>query len=324
MSAVARRAFLAGAGALAAAPVFAQTAFPTRALRLIVPFPPGGPADILARALAPSMAERLGQPVAVENRPGAGTAIGTLATAQAAPDGHTIMIGTVSSHAMNPALNRNVGYDPIADFAPVAGLASVPFFLVANPRLAARDVAELIALARREAGKLNYASAGIGTSNHLAGEFFKLATRTEIVHVPYRGSAPALTATIAGETLIMFDLSITALPQIRGGAVRALGVASAAPSPQMPEVPPIASVVPGFEASAWFGVFAPARTPEPIVARLSAAVTAALEEPAMRERLTQQGAEPLRLASVPFAAFVRGESERWARVIREADIKPEG
>lgn len=320
----ARRAFLAGAGAFAASPAFTQGAWPQRPVRFVVPFPPGGPADILARGLGQRLSERLGQPFAIDNRPGAGTAVGAQATAQAAPDGYTIMIGTVSSHAMNPALNPNVGYDPVAHFAPVAGFASVPFFLVVNPRVEARSVAEFVDLARRRPGALNYASAGIGTSNHLAGELFKLATRTDIVHVPYRGSAPALTATVSGEVQAMFDLSITAIPQIRAGAVRALGVASPRPSPQLPDVPPIAATVPGFEASAWFGIFAPARTPEPIVARLAAEIDASFDDPAMRERLAQQGAEPLRLAPAPFAAFVRDEYARWGRVIREANIKPEG
>jgi tripartite-type tricarboxylate transporter receptor subunit TctC len=320
----ARRAFLAGASAFATLPAFAQGAWPSRPVRFIVPFPPGGPADILARGLGQRLSERLGQPFTIDNRPGAGTAVGTLATAQAAPDGYTIMIGTVSSHAMNPALNPNVGYDPIEGFAAVAGFASVPFFLVASPRVEARSVAEFVDLARRQPGRLNYASAGIGTSNHLAGEFFKLATRTDIVHVPYRGSAPALIATVSGEVQAMFDLSITAIPQIRSGAVRALGVASPRPSPQLPDVPPIAASVPGFEASAWFGIFAPARTPEPIVARLAAEIDAALEDPAIRERLAQQGAEPLRLGAAAFAAFVREERARWGGVIRDAGIKPEG
>lgn len=324
----ARRNFLAGAGAFAAlpafAPVFAQGAWPQRPVRVVVPFPAGGPADILARTLAERLGNRLGRNFFVENRPGAGTAIGTRETAQSPPDGHTIMIGTVGSHAMNPALNRNVGYDPIADFAPVAGLASVPFYLVVNPRLEARSVAELVALARSRPGALNYASAGTGTSNHLAGEFFKLAGRLDIAHIPYRGSAPALQGVVGGETQMMFDLSITALPQVEAGTVRALAIASPQRGTRTPNGPALAETSPGFEASAWFGVFAPARTPDPIVARLAAEIDASFEDPAIRERLAQQGADPLRLGPAPFAAFVREEFARWARVIRDADFKPEG
>ncbi|MFM7347435.1 MAG: Bug family tripartite tricarboxylate transporter substrate binding protein [Tagaea sp.] len=329
MSGFARRAFLAGAGlasagAFATIPAFAQGTWPQRPVRFVVPFPPGGPADVLARSLGERLGNRLGRSFTIENRPGAGTAIGTRETAQSAPDGHTIMIGTVSSHAMNPALNRNVGYDPIADFAPIAGLASVPFYLVVHPRVAARSVAEFVALAHAQPGRLNYASAGIGTSNHLAGEFFKLAARADIAHIPYRGSAPALQGVIAGETQAMFDLSITALPQIEAGTVRALAVASPRRLPRTPDVPALAETFPGFEASAWFGIFAPARTPEAIVSRLAAEIDSAFEDPAIRERLAQQGADPLRLGPGPFATFVREEHARWGRVIRDADIKPEG
>jgi tripartite-type tricarboxylate transporter receptor subunit TctC len=326
MSARSRRAVLVGGAALLAAPAIAraQAAWPNRPVRFVVPFPPGGAADILARSLGQRLGERLGQSFAIDNRPGAGTAIGTAATAQSAADGYTIMIGTVSSHAMNPSLNPKVGYDPVADFAPVAAFASLPFFLVAHPSVAARDAGELVALARRQPGRLNYASAGNGTSNHLAGELLKLSTRTDMAHIPYRGSAPALAAVVAGECQIMFDLSITALPQIQAGAVRALGVASKSRSSLLPDVPTIAEAVPGFEASAWFGIFAPARTPDAIVARLAGEIDSALEDPAIRQRLAQQGAEPMRLGPAPFAAFVRAELARWGGVIRDAKIEADG
>ncbi len=322
-----RRSVLAGLAALplAGLPVFAQEAWPARPVRFIVPFPPGGPADILARALGQKLGDRLGQGFPVDNRPGAGTAIGTVATAQAAPDGYTIMIGTVSSHAMNPGLNPKVGYDPIADFVPVAGLATVPFYLIVNPaKVPARGIGEFVALAKAQPGRLTYASAGNGTSNHLAGEFLKIAAGIDMLHVPYRGSAPALNAVVSGECDAMFDLSITALPQIKAGTVRAIGIAVPNRSVQAPDVPAIAETLKGFEASAWFGIFAPARTPAAIVAKLAAEIGTALDADDMRARLAQQGADPLKMAPGPFAEFVRAEHTRWAGVIRDAKIQPDG
>lgn len=321
-----RRRLLVAAGAALAAPSLAnaQSAWPNKPVRFVVPFPPGGAADLLARSLGQRLGDRLGQSFVIDNRPGAGTAIGAAATAQSPADGYTIMIGTVSSHAINPALNPKVGYDPILDFAPVAAFATLPFFLVAHPSVAARSPAELVALARSTPGKLNYASAGNGTSNHLAGELFKLSTGTDIVHIPYRGSAPALAAVVAGECQLMFDLSITAMPQIQAGAVRALAVASVARSPLMPNVATVAEAVPGFEASAWFGIFAPARTPEPIVARLAAEIDAALGDAAIAERLAQQGAEPMRMGPAAFSNFVRAELARWSGVVRDAKIQADG
>jgi tripartite-type tricarboxylate transporter receptor subunit TctC len=310
-------------GATLAGSAFAQ-GYPVRPVRFIVPFPPGGSADILARTLAPKMAESLGQPMVVENRPGAGTAIGAKATADAAPDGYTVMLGTVSSHAMNPGLNPKVGYDPVRDFTPVAPVASIPFALVVHPSVAAKSVQELVALARARPGQLNYASAGSGTSNHLAGELFAAVTGTSMVHIPYKGSAPALNDLLAGQVNLMFDLVLTAAPHVRSNAVRALAVTGTARSPVLPGVPTVReSGFPGYDVTAWFGLFGPANVPQPAVARLHAAVVAALADADVRDRLAKQGADAMAASPAEFSAYVREEVAKWAKVVRTAGLKPE-
>ncbi len=310
---------------LLAAPalVAAQTqAFPTKAMRLIVPFPPGGSADILARTIGQEMAKGLGQPVVVENRPGAGTAIGATATAKADPDGYTFMIGTVSSHAINPSLNPKLAYDPIKDFTPISIVASIPFALVVHPSVQAESVAGLIALARSRPGAMNFASAGNGTSNHLAGELFKSMTRLDLVHIPYKGSAPALADLLAGQVDMMFDLVLTAAPHVRSGAVRALGVTGATRSSVLPQVPTVAEAgVPGYEVSAWFGIFAPAKLAPPITQRLNAEVVRVMKLPEVNEKLSAQGTEALSSTSEAFAAYVRTERDKWGQVVRSAGMR---
>ena len=301
----------------------AQT-WPSRPIHLVVPYPAGGSADILARAAGQKLTGLLGQPWIIENRAGAGTAIGTLAVAQASPDGYTLLLGTVSSHAINPALKSRIGYDPVRDFRAIAGLASMPFALLAHPSVPAHSVAELIALARARPGVLTYASAGAGTSNHLACELFASMAGIQLVHVPYKGSAPALADLISGQVNLMFDLVLTAAPQVRSGAVRALAVSGHARSTNLPAVPTFAeSGIPGYEVSAWFGLFGPSGIPAATVARLHEVVTQILAMPDFHERLASQGADPMSGSSAQFALMVRTELDRWTQVVRSAGIQDE-
>jgi tripartite-type tricarboxylate transporter receptor subunit TctC len=297
--------------------------YPAKPIRFIVPFPPGGSADILARAIGQKAGEGLGQSVVVENRPGAGTAIGAEALAKSAPDGYAIMIGTVSSHAINPALNPKLPFDPVKDFTPVSLVASIPFAMIVHPSVPAKTVQEFVALARAKPGTLNYSSAGSGTSNHLAGELLRSMTGIDIVHVPYKGSAPALNDLIAGQVSLMFDLVLTAAPHVKSGAVRGLAVTGAQRSSALPELPTVAESIPGYEVSAWFGIFAPAGVPQPVVQRLNAEFVKALQQPDLRQRLASQGAEPLTNTPDEFAAYLRAEIDKWAKVVKAAGMKPD-
>jgi tripartite-type tricarboxylate transporter receptor subunit TctC len=301
-------------------PASAQT-YPSRPVKFVVAYPPGGAADILARLIGQRLSERLAQPVVIENKPGAGTAIGTDMVAKSAPDGYTILMGTVSSHAINPALNANVGYDPVRDFTPISLVASLPFVLVVHPEVPAKSVAELIALAKAQPGKLNFSSAGNGTSNHLAGELFKSMAGVDIVHVPYRGSAPALADVVAGQITMMFDLTLTSLPQIQGGSVRGLAITTPRRSPLAPSLPTVAeSGVPGYDVDAWFGVFAPAKTQGEIVKRLNSDIVAIMKLPEMAEKLAAQGAVPMSSTPEEFAAYVRTEATKWNKVVKESGM----
>ncbi len=317
----ARAAALVIAALLATGNALAQT-WPAKPVRLIVPYPPGGSADILARAIGQKLGDGLGQQVVIDNRPGAGTAIGAEATAKAAPDGYTILLGTVSSHAINPALNPGLKFDPIKDFAPISLVASIPFALVVHPSLPAKSVKELIALAKARPGSLNYSSAGNGTSNHLAGELFKSMTGTFMVHIPYKGSAPALNDLIAGQVQLMFDLVLTTAPHVKSGAVRAIAVTGRERSPALPGVPTVAeSGVPGYEVTAWFGFFAPAGTPAAVVNVLNAETVKAMKLPDLRERLGSQGAEPVTSSPEQFSAYVKDELAKWTRVVKASGMK---
>jgi tripartite-type tricarboxylate transporter receptor subunit TctC len=296
--------------------------YPVKSIRLIVPYPPGGSADILARAIGQKTGEGLGQPLVVENRPGAGTAIGTEALAKSAPDGYAIMIGTVSSHAINPALNPKLPFDPVRDFTPVSLVATIPFAMIVHPSVPAGNVQELVALARAKPGTLTYSSAGNGTSNHLAGELLRSMAGVDVVHVPYKGSAPALNDLLAGQVSLMFDLVLTAAPHVKAGAVRGLAVTGAQRSSVLPELPTVAeSGIPGYEVSAWFGIFAPAGAPQPVVQRLNAELVKALRQPDLRQRLASQGAEPLTSTADEFAAYLRSEIDKWAKVVKASGMK---
>jgi tripartite-type tricarboxylate transporter receptor subunit TctC len=317
-------AFLAVAGLTLATTAAAQPAYPASPIRLVVPFPPGGSADVLGRTLAHQISPSIGQPIVIDNKPGAGTAIAARDIAGSAADGYSIMLGTVSSHAMNPLITANPGYDPLKDFAPVAPVASIAFALVVHPSVPAKSINEFLQLAKKQPGKLTFSSAGIGTSNHLAGELLKSMAGIDLLHVPYKGSAPALADLLAGRVDAMFDLLLTAIKHVQAGNARALAVTSAKRSPLLPEVPTfIEAGLAGYEVTAWFGIFAPAGTPRPVVQRLNAEFTKAVRAAETRKRFEGLGADPLESSPGEFAEFVRAEYKKWAGVIKTANIKPE-
>ncbi|VTU38039.1 Argininosuccinate lyase [Variovorax sp. PBS-H4] len=312
---------LAIGGAFALAPpAGAQGAYPSHPVTMVVPYPAGGSADILARTLGQKLAERLGQPVVIDNRAGAGTAIGARHVAGTPADGYTLLMGTVSSQAINPAMNK-VGYDPVKDFTPVAPLASIPFVLVAHPSFAGKSVADVIAQAKAKPGELSYASAGLGTSNHLAGELLASAAGIRLLHVPYKGSAPALNDVVAGHLPLMFDLQATALPYVQSGKLKALALTGRTRSALLPDVPTaIESGLPGYEVSAWFGVFAPAGLATPVLERLNSDINAVLKAPEMQKRLQELGAEPEQGSAQAFAEFTRNEAAKWSAVVKKAGL----
>jgi tripartite-type tricarboxylate transporter receptor subunit TctC len=305
--------------AIAAPFTFAQGAanYPTKPVRLVVPFPAGGTTDILARAVAQKLSAAWGRQMIVDNRPGAGGNIGSDLVAKSAPDGYTLLMGTVGTHAINPSLYKNMPYDHVKDFAPVILVAGVPNVLVVNPSLPVHSVPELIAYAKANPGKLNFASSGNGTSIHLSGELFKAMTGVEMTHVPYKGSAPALTDLIGGQVQLMFDNLPSSLPFIKAGKLRALAVTSGARAAALPNLPTLAeSGLPGFEASSWFGVLAPAGTPRDIVAKLNGAIAGWLASPEAKEKLLAQGAIAAGGAPDDFARHIGAETSKWAKVVK--------
>ena len=303
-------------------PVFAQQTYPQKPITLVVPYPPGGSADILARTLAPKLGERMGQAILIENRAGAGTAIGAKTVASALPDGYTLLLGTVSSNAINPAMTK-VGYDPIKDFVAIAPVAAIPFVLVANPTFARNNVGELIAYAKANSEKVSYASAGPGTSNHLAGVMLASAAQINLVHVPYKGSAPALNDVIGGHVPIMFDLIATAQPMIQAGKVKPLAVTSKGRASLLPQVPTMReSGLADYQVSAWFGIFGPAEIPVAIVNKLNLEITAVIKNPEMQKRLRELGAEPEAATPQEYERFVREEAAKWATVVKLANLAP--
>jgi len=310
--------FFAVAAALAA-PAAAQE-YPARPIRIVVPFAPGGGTDILARLLAQKLTESLGQQVIVDNRPGAGGNIGAEIAAKALPDGHTILMVS-ASYAVNATLYR-LTFDPVRDLAPVAQMASVPFVLVAHPSLPAGNVKELIALARAKPGQLNYASSGNGTAPHLAGELFTMMTETRMVHVPYKGGAPALTDVIAGQVQFMFNTVIQSLPHIKSGKLKPLAIGSLKRSSALPQVQTIhESGVAGFEVTNWFGILAPNGTPQPIVARLNTDIVQHLQDAEFRSRLATAGADPVSGSPAEFGTLIRTDIEKYTRIVKTARIR---
>jgi len=312
---------------LAAASAHAADAYPSKPIRLIVPFPAGGTTDIMARAVSAELSKLPGWNVVVDNKPGAGGNIGSDIVAKSAPDGYTLLMGTVGTHGINQSLYGKLPYDPIKDFAPITEVAAVPNVLVVNPAFAQQNkintVNDLIAYARANPGKLNMASSGNGTSIHLAGELFKTQTNTYMVHFPYRGSGPALTDLTGGTMQVMFDNLPSSMALIKGGKLKALAVTSAKPSPALPGVPTVAAAanLPNYEASSWFGLLAPAGTPPEIIHRIQQEVSKSLNSPAVRERLMAQGADPVGNTPEQFAAFIRAEHTKWAKVVKDSGAK---
>lgn len=306
-----------------AASVLAQ-AYPSRSVTIVVPFPPGGATDILARQLARKLPEALGQPFVVENRPGAGGTVGSRAVLKSPANGYTLLMGTNASHAIAAALNPNLGYDPVKDFLPVSLVAIVPQVLMVNTAVPVSSVKELIAYAQQRPGALNFGSAGNGTPGHLGPELFKMMAGIDMVHVPFQGGAPALTALVGGQVQVLADNVNSALPQIRAGKVKAIAVTSAKRSGALPELATIAEqALPGFDSGSWFALFAPAGTPAEIVARLNAETIKALAAPDVRDVLAQQGAE---LAAGPpeeLTRLIRSDIEKWGQVIRKIGLKTE-
>ena len=309
--------------AMCGAAAHAADSYPARPVRMIVAYPPGGGTDIVGRMMAQKLTETLGQNVVIDNRGGATGNIGTELASRANPDGYTLLMGNVAPNAINVSLFSKLPYDPVKDFAPVSLVAITPNILVVNPTVPVKSVQDLIALAKAKPGTLNFPSAGVGSSSHLAGELFKILAKVDMVHVPYKGGGPALIDTISGQMQIMFATMPAAMPHVKSGKVRPVAVTTAKRSQTLPELPTMAETVKGYEASTWYGLLAPAATPAPIVARLHQSVVRILAMPDMRERLASQGFEPVGGTPAEFAAYIKSEISKWERVIRDAGIKPE-
>ena len=301
----------------------AAASWPARPIRLIAPFPPAGSTDILAREIALKLQAALGQPVVVENKPGAGGSIGSAEGARAAGDGYTLIMGHIGTLAVNPSLYPKLAYDPRASFTPVALMARVPNVLVVHPDVAARDIGELIALAKAHPGALRYASGGNGSAAHLAMEYFKLQAGVDIVHVPYRGTAPAIADVLGGHV----EMTMTGVPavqqQVKSGKLRALGVSSLGPVAAMPGVPTISATLPGFDAIQWYGIVAPAGTPAAIIERLNTEINKALATDALKARLEAEGAEAAPESPAAFGTLISSEIARWKPVVERASMRPE-
>jgi tripartite-type tricarboxylate transporter receptor subunit TctC len=300
---------------------FAQSTYPTKPIRLINPFPPGGGATIMGRVIAQELTERLGQSVVFDNRGGAGGIIGMEIAARSAPDGYTITMATASTVTIHPLLSK-VPFDPLKDFAPVSHVSNVPLILVVHPSVAAKSTKEFIALLKAQPGKLNFASSGKGTISHLAGELFKFNTGVNMVHVPYRGGGPALVDVLGGQVQINFANILSSLPHVKGGRLRGLAVTSAKRSSAITELPTVTeSGLPGYEVVQWNGVLAPARVPAAIVARLNSEIERMLALPEMKSRLAADGADAAGGPPEKFAAFIRSDIDKWTKVIKAANVQ---
>jgi tripartite-type tricarboxylate transporter receptor subunit TctC len=315
---------LATAGLGLPGPATSQTGYPARPVRIVIPFSAGGPTDIVARIIAERLTARLGQSFVVEARPGAGGAIAAEAVARAAPDGHTLLIGTATTHAVNPALQTRLPFDPVADFAPIAQFARVPIIVVVHPDLPARDLPAFIALLRERQGQLNYGSSGTGSMGHLAGVLLMQRLGAQATHVPYRGSAPMTADLLAGRVQFATDALASVAPYVRDGRLRAIAIATPDRAAALPDVPTFAEAgLPGYEAYTWNVLFAPAGTPAPVIGALNAALNAIVAEPDVVHRLAEMG-QPAVTGTTPqgTADFVRGELAKWAPVVRASGVTP--
>jgi tripartite-type tricarboxylate transporter receptor subunit TctC len=302
----------------------AADAYPSKPLRMVITFPAGGPTDVVVRLISQRLTDQWGYPVIIDNRGGAGGIVGTEIVARATPDGYTFLVGTAGGMTINPALRSDLSYDPFRDFSPVGMLVVNPQILVAHPALAAKNIKELVALAKQKPGQLNFASAGTGTATHLGLELLKLTAGIDVVHVPYKGGAPAVTDLIGGQVQLLWVSIPSVLPHVKAGRLRALAVSTAKRTSSSPDVPTVAeSGYPGFEYSNWNALFAPAKTPQPHVRKINAQVVAALNDPAIAQRLTAQGADPAPGTPEELGKYMRTDHERWKKVIRTAGIKPQ-
>lgn len=305
--------------ALGAAPALAQNPYPSKPINMIVPFSAGGTTDILARVVGQALTVELGQSVIIDNRPGAGGNIGGLAASRAPADGYTLFMGTVGTHAINAALYSKMPFDPIKDFAPLSRVANVPNLLVAHPSQPFKTVQEMIAYAKANPGKLNFGSSGSGSSIHLSGELFKSMTGVDMVHVPYKGSAPAVTDLLGNQIAIMFDNMPSAIQHVRSGKLRPIAVTTAKRSPELPDVPTVAEAgVPGYEATSWFGLWVPAKTPVDIQKKLHAAIAKVLKDPAVIKKINDQGGEVVIDSQEGFAKFIDAEAKKWGKVVKDS------
>jgi tripartite-type tricarboxylate transporter receptor subunit TctC len=311
-------------GACTAASSVAQE-FPTKAIRIYVGFAPGGGTDIMTRIVAPRIGERLGQPVIVENRPGAGGNLATEAVTRAAPDGYTLLMGTIAALAINPSLYKNLPFDPIKDLTTISMGVSLPNVVVVHPSVPARTLDELITLAKQQPGKLTYASSGNGTAGHLSGALFESMANVSLVHIPYKSGGQAMTDLIGGQVSMSFAAAPGAIPQIKAGKIRVLAVTTRNRSAFLPDVPTVAeaSGIRGYESSNWYGLVGPAKLPRNIVDRVNAAMVETLKEPATREKLALQGLEATPSSPDEFAAFLRAEIVKWAKVVKDTGSQPD-
>jgi tripartite-type tricarboxylate transporter receptor subunit TctC len=322
MSHVTRRLTIAVLALLALTAQGAAQNYPERVVRIVNPYPPGGSVDVMARILAQKLSDNLGQQFIVENRSGGGGNTGSDFVAKAEPDGYTLLFTAPGPLTVNQTLYSKLSFDPATDFAPIGLFATAPIVLIVNPAVPAKDVRELIALAKKEPGKINFASAGNGTTNHLSGELFKSMAQIDIVHVPYRGAGPAMNDLVGGHVQMFFDLMPVVLPQIAAGKVRALANAGARRPAALPNVPTVAEQgLAGFDASSWYGLVAPAKTPEPVLAKLRDEVAKALKTPDMVARIHELGSEPGTVSGKDFGAFLAAETRKWAEVIRASGAK---
>src|SRR5262245_59000101 len=313
-----------GAAAIFVCASAAAQSYPNKPIRLMVPFPPGGSTDIVARIVAQKLGAQLGQSLVIENRGGAGGTLGTAVVAKAPADGYMLTVGTTSTHVVAPSVYAKLEYDPVKDFTPISLIAVTPYLLVVNPNVKATNLKELVELMKAQPGKLNYASAGVGSTTHLAMEMLNLAAQAKTVHVPYNGNGPAATALMGGQVEILFGSLPSLLPNAKSGRVRPLAVGTPKRSPSLPDVPTVAeSGYPGFDASLWLAFFAPAGTPRPIVDRLQREIVASVAAPDTREALDKAGAEPISSTPAELAAMIKDGVGKYAKVVKAAGVKPE-